>query len=108
MRKMLILAAALATVAAPAVAETLQEVVAHGIVLSVQGMDINVKYTPDGKFTALDGQITGTYKIDGDKLCTTSNFSPEESCVVYPKDKKAGDSFDLAGPDGAVKITINK
>ena len=91
---------------APAAAGTLDEVVKNGIILIIQGMEIEVKYTPDGKFTAMDGQVTGTWKIDGDKMCTTSNFDPNESCAVYPKDKKSGDSFDLEGPQGSVTIKI--
>ena len=69
-------------------------------------MEIIVAYTPDGKFTAADGQVTGTWKIDGDKLCTTSNFDPNISCIEYPKDKKSGDSFDLTGPQGTAKVKI--
>jgi len=92
--------------AQPAEPNTLQEVTTHGIVLSVQGTDIDVTYTPDGKFTAMDGQVTGTWRIDGDKLCTTSNFQPDEECVAYPKGKKSGDSFDLTGPQGTATIHI--
>lgn len=106
MRKILILGAAIAALSTSALADTLQEVVRHGIVLSVQGMDIDVTYTPDGKFTALDGQITGTWRIDGDKLCVTSNFQPEESCTVYPQGKKSGDRFEIQGDAGPVTITI--
>jgi len=102
----LLIAAAVLALAAPAAANTLQEVTTKGIILSVQGMDIDVKYTPDGKFTAMDGQVTGTWRIDGDKLCTTSNFEPDEQCVEYPKDKKSGDSFDLTGPQGTATIKI--
>lgn len=102
----LLIAAAVVALAAPAAANTLQEVTTKGIILSVQGMDIDVKYTPDGKFTAMDGQVTGTWRIDGDKLCTTSNFEPDEQCVEYPKDKKSGDSFDLTGPQGTATIKI--
>jgi hypothetical protein len=69
-------------------------------------MKIDVAFTPDGKFTALDGQITGTWRIDGDKLCTTSNVSPDEQCVAYPTGKKSGDSFDVTGPQGSATITI--
>lgn len=105
MHRLLIAAAALA-LATPAAANTLQEVTTKGIILSVQGMDIDVKYTPDGKFTAMDGQVTGTWRIDGDKLCTTSNFEPTEQCVEYPKDKKSGDSFEVTGPQGAAMIKI--
>jgi hypothetical protein len=102
----LIVAAALAALATPAFAGTLEEITTKGIVLSVQGMDIDVTYTPDGKFTALEGQVTGTWRIDGDKLCTTSNFEPQEQCVAYPKDKKSGDSFEVTGPQGAAMIKI--
>jgi len=69
-------------------------------------MNIDVTYTPDGKFTAMDGQVTGAWKIDGDKLCTTSSFQPDETCTVYPADKKSGDSFDLDTPQGSIKIKI--
>jgi hypothetical protein len=106
MRKLILTAVASLALAAPAAAGTLEEVVSHGIILTVQGMDIDVKYTPDGKFTAMDGQVTGTWKIDGDKMCTTSNFDPNETCAVYPKDKKSGDSFDLEGPQGVATIKI--
>ena len=105
MRKLLI-GVALAAFAAPALADTLKEVTTKGIVLSVGGMDIDVVYTPDGKFTAADGAVTGTWRIDGEKLCTTSNFQPEEECTVYPKDKKSGDTFDLTGPAGTATIKI--
>mgnify|MGYP001603635585 CR=1 FL=1 len=107
MRRLLIAAAAgLALTAGAAAADTLQEVTTKGIVLSVQGMDIDVTYTPDGKFTAMEGQVTGTWRIDGDKLCTTSNVDPNESCVAYPKDKKSGDTFDVTGPAGTAAIRI--
>ena len=98
--------AALALGAAPAFADTLQEVTTHGIVLTIQGMDIDVTYTPDGKFTAMDGQVTGTWKRDGDKMCTSSNFDPNETCAEYPKDKKSGDSFEVTGPQGSATIKI--
>lgn len=104
---MRILPVALAAFAltASAFADTLKEVTTHGIILNIGGMDIDITYTPDGKFTGLDGQLTGTWKIKDDALCTTSNFAPDESCSVYPKDKKSGDSFELTGPDGTV-VTI--
>ena len=106
MRRLLVAAAVLAMTAASAAAETLTEVTTHGIVITVQGMDIDVVYTPDGKFTAMEGQVTGTWRIDGAKLCTTSNYDPNETCVEYPKDKKSGDTFELTGPQGTATIRI--
>ena len=106
MRTLLIAAAACAALATPAFADTLTEVTGHGIVLMLGDMNIEVAYTPDGKFTAADGQITGTWKIDGEKLCTSSNFDPNVTCVAYPKDKKSGDTFTLDSPQGSVQIKI--
>ena len=106
MRRLMIIAAALAGLATPALAGTLEEVTTHGIVITVQDMQIDVTYTPDGKFTALGGQITGTWRIDGDKLCTSSNVDPNETCVAYPKDKKSGDTFLLETPNGGVQVKI--
>ena len=102
----LIIAAALCALAGPVAAGTLQEVTTKGIILYVGGMEIDVTYTPDGKLSAMDGQITGTWRIDGDKLCTASNVEPVEQCVEYPKDKKSGDTFDVTGPNGTAQIKI--
>jgi hypothetical protein len=104
--RILLLALAATALAAPAFADTLTEVTTHGIILTVQDMDIAVTYTPDGKFTAMDGQVTGTWKIDGDKLCTSSNFDPNVTCVAYPKDKKSGDTFEITTEQGSAKIKI--
>jgi hypothetical protein len=106
MRRLLIAAAVLAMTAAPAVADTLTEVTTHGIVITIQSLNIDVVYTPDGKFTAMEGQITGTWRIDGDRLCTISNFDSSETCIAYPKDKKSGDTFELTGPQGTATIRI--
>jgi hypothetical protein len=84
MLRRLIAVAAILAFAAPAAADTLQEVTTKGIVLSVQGMDIDVKYTPDGKFTAMDGQVTGEWRIDGDKLCTKSSNIPRARRPATP------------------------
>jgi hypothetical protein len=104
--RLLIAAAAVLALATPAFADTIQEVTTRGIILTIQGMDIDVTYTPDGKFTAMEGQVTGEWRIDGDKLCTKSNFAPEETCIAYPTGKKSGDSFELSGPEGSVTIKI--
>ena len=99
------LAAAL-ILSTPALAGTLQEVTTKGEIVSIQGLEMEVKFTPDGKFTAFDGQITGTWRIDGDRLCTVSNVEPGESCAIYPKDKKSGDSFEVTGNGGSATIKI--
>ncbi len=108
MKRILIAALAL-TMAAPAFAQgatTLQEVTTKGIVLSAGGMDVDVIYKPDGSFTALDGAVTGKWRIDGEKLCTYSNFEPTDTCVAYPAGKKSGDSFEVTSPSGTATIRI--
>jgi hypothetical protein len=107
--KKLIAVIAFAAIATPAFAQgptTLQEVTTKGIVLSVEGMDIDVTYKPDGTFSAMDDAVTGKWRIDGEKLCTSSNFEPNESCVAYPAGKKSGDSFEVTGPAGTATIKI--
>lgn len=99
------LALALAATA-PAAADTLKEVTTHGMILVIGDMEIPVDFTPDGKFTALDGQVTGAWRIDGEKLCTTSNADPTERCVAYPKDKKSGDSFEVTSDQGTATVKI--
>ncbi len=104
-----LLAAAAVMLAAPAFAQgstTLQEVTTKGIKMAAGGFELNVDYKPDGTFTAMDGQITGKWRIDGDKLCTSSNFTPAEECAAYPTGKKSGDSFEVTGSQGTAMITI--
>ena len=107
--KLLAVTAIALALAAPAFAQTtttLQEVTTRGITLSAAGFEVDVTYKPDGTFTAMDGAVTGKWRIDGDKLCTTSNFNPSEECTAYPEGKKSGDSFDMTGAMGTAKITI--
>jgi hypothetical protein len=108
MRKILALIT-LAAFAAPAfaqTADTLTEITTKGIKMSAQGFELEVAYNSDGTFTAMEGQVTGKWRIEGDKLCTQSNFDAEEECVLYPAGKKSGDSFDVTGKAGTATITI--
>jgi len=97
--------AAAAVFALPACASTLTEVTSHGMVVTIADMDIDVAFTPDGKFTALNGAVTGTWRIDGDKLCTTT-AEAGETCSVYPADKKSGDTFEVSNEQGSAKVHI--
>ncbi|HVY89755.1 MAG TPA: hypothetical protein VG942_12850 [Hyphomonadaceae bacterium] len=90
--------------AEPANAGTLREVLAHGVVMSVSGADIDVVFTADGKFTALGS--TGTWRIDGEKLCSKSDITLIETCAVYPAGKKSGDAFNIDAPGAVVAIRI--
>jgi hypothetical protein len=110
MRAFLPLTALLLGLPAPANAEeptTLQYVTTKGVVMKVSGLDVPVTYTADGKFTAMNGAITGSWRIEGDKMCSRSSLEPNEACVTYPSGKKPGDEFELAGPQGPFRIKIN-
>jgi hypothetical protein len=114
MRKFVTLCALAAAFAAPAFADTLQEVTTKGIVMkaSIQGMELELKitYKADGTYNtdAMGQQISGKWRIDGDKLCTVSQMSPDEACTVYPAGKKSGDEFEVTHPlFGAAKVKIN-
>ncbi len=109
MRTFLALAAASAFLAAPALADTLQEVTTKGVILKAQGMEIPISYKADGTF-AIDFQgqtINGKWRIDGTKLCTLSDLQPEERCTEYPAGKKSGDEFEIQGAMGSATVKIN-
>jgi len=110
--RLLLAAVALMALSTPALAQTapsdtLVAVTTNGMVISLPQGDIDVAYTPDGKFSAAGGAVTGAWRIDGDKLCTTSTVDPTENCVVYPTGKKPGDSFDVTGAQGTATVKIN-
>jgi hypothetical protein len=88
----------------PANAGTLKEIIAHGVVMSVSGTDIDIAFTPDGKFTALGS--TGSWHIDGEQLCSKSDVTLVETCAVYPAGKKSGDTFTIDAPGTVVTIRI--
>ncbi len=115
MKRVLILAALVAAGSLPAgaqtVADTLKEVTTKGVVMTaaVQGQQVPINYTfkSDGTYasTFMGQSGAGTWKIDGDKLCTRSQLG--ENCAVYPAGKKSGDQFKVQGSslgEATVKI----
>ncbi len=92
---------AVAALAAPAFAQqasTLQELTTKGMVMEAGGMEIDVTYKPDGTFTAMDGQVTGKWRIEGEKLCTSSNFSvPRCASSSRPSAKSIPTTTDRLG-----------
>jgi hypothetical protein len=86
-------------------ADTYKAVIARGVVIVTPDMEIDVTFMPDGKFSAFGGVSTGTWHIDGDKLCSTANETLIETCAVYPAGKKSGDTFDVDAP-GSNRVTI--
>ena len=90
----------------PANAGTYKEVVAHGVVIVTPGLEIDVTFTPDGKFTAFNGMSKGVWRIDGDKMCSTPDETLMETCGVYPAGKKSGDTFEIDTPTGRVPVRI--
>lgn len=105
MRFIVLFAAALA-LAPGASADTLTEVTSRGVIASVSGFMVEMTLSADGKFTAMDGQFTGAWRINGEKLCLTGDADKVETCTVYPAEKKSGDTFDITSPDGPISIQI--
>src|SRR5262245_53731791 len=100
MKTTLLVGLVAALAAAPAFAQTpappsdtIKAVLEKGVSLDVGGMVGNIDYKADGTFTGFDGQLNGTYKADGNKLCITIPGMVENQCQVYPDGKKSGDTF---------------
>jgi len=108
MRKFVIAAAALMVAGAAfaqAANSTIANVIAKGAVMSVQGMDIEFTYKPDGTFDG-GGLFAGKYKVDGNKLCIEIPDFGVTSCSEYPEGKKSGDSFQIQTDMGPIDIKI--
>lgn len=115
--RLMLLAAAAAMLAAPAFAQdktTLDYVTTQGSVMKadMQGtpIELPLSYKADGSYTtsAMGQDITGKWRVDGDKLCTQNSMSPNETCIAYPAGKKPGDEFAVEHPMlGPVSVKIN-
>jgi len=103
--------------AAPAFAQdntTVQNVIAKGAVVQAemqgQALELAMTYKADGTYTAATGGQEiggGTWKINGEKLCTASQLG--ESCTTYPAGKKPGDSFKVTHATlGEITVQINE
>lgn len=90
----------------PANADTYAAILQHGVVIVTPDLEIDVQFKPDGSYAALSGTWTGTWKIVGDQLCTTTGDTKIETCQAYPAGKTSGDTFDLETPQGAVPVRI--
>lgn len=92
---------------APSMANDTQKLaIANGIGYDLSGQTGDITFTKDGNFTGPG--FAGTYKVDGDKICLTSDaLGDQPICTVYPAGKKAGETFDTTSTMGDIKITIN-
>ena len=117
--KIMMITAAAVLLAAPAFAQeksTLDHVIAKGTVVkaNMQGTDLELPmtYKSDGSYTtsAMGQEVTGKWRVDGDKLCTTSAMGGgNENCIAYPAGKKPGDEFKVTNPMlGEVTVKINQ
>lgn len=103
---------AAAMIAAPAMAQdtpappsdTVKAVIEKGVAVEIMGFAGTVDYKADGTFSGFDGMFEGTYKADGNKICSESAMGA--SCSEYPDGKKSGDTFELPTEQGPMKVTI--
>ena len=85
MRPLLLAVTAIA-LATPAFAQdttTLDHVTTRGIVLSAGGMEVDVSYKPDGSFTAMDGQVTGKWRVEGGKVAHPGGLPRRAVIALY-------------------------
>ncbi|MEM5518681.1 hypothetical protein WNY37_17115 [Henriciella sp. AS95] len=114
MKKTVFVLAAAACISSAAYAEgndTLNVLIANDAVITTQGLSIPIDYNEDGTYSgvAMGSSFTGSWRIEGDSLCTTSTLSPTESCTEYPEGKSAGDEFEVTSPTlGTVTVKINE
>jgi hypothetical protein len=87
-------------------ADTYRAILARGLFIVTPDAEIDVKFTPDGKFTAFKGLSSGVWRFEGEKLCSTPNETLIETCGVYPAGKKPGDTFEINAPSGRVTVRI--
>lgn len=102
--------AASPVLAQTAPSDTVKLLLEKGATLNVpsQGMTGDITYNADGTFTGLDGVYTGTYTVDGSKLCSTAPAVGEDNnCVEYPSGLKSGDKFTFNHPlAGDIEVTL--
>ena len=101
----LALGLSLALAVAPAFAQTpaagapatdaVKVVLEKGLIIDIMGMPVDMMFKPDGSFAAMQGAFPGKYRVDGKKICITSDAQPDESCLEVPDGKKSGDSFNM-------------
>lgn len=87
--------------------DTVKEVIARGVMVNFGGMEVDFIYNADGTFAGAGGQFVGKYRVDGKKLCISSDMLPQEFCQEYPDGKKSGDTFDLTSDFGSSTVKIN-
>jgi hypothetical protein len=102
--KHLTIALAATLLAAPAFAQTpagapasdsVKAVIEKGLIIDIMGMPVDMLFNKDGTFAAMQGAYPGKYRVDGKKVCLTSDAMPEESCIEVPDGKKSGDTFNM-------------
>jgi phosphate-selective porin len=82
------------TAGAPA-SDAVKVVLEKGLIIDMMGMPIDMMFKADGSFAAMQGAFPGKYRVDGKKVCLTSDAMPEESCIDIPDGKKSGDTFNM-------------
>jgi len=107
----------------PAIAQdlsSLQYAMANGISIDAElygrPVHMSVAYHADGRSTthitgaaARGADISGTWRVQGDQLCTVNIMNPTEACFKIPSAKKPGEPFTLTTPAlGEVTVTINR
>jgi hypothetical protein len=106
MKKFVIaLALGFAAVAAPALADTMQNSYGNTIVVTyASGAQATYHFNADGSFTGTapgGSQMAGTFTVEGDQLCLAASNGQPPQCVSVAADKNVGDTWTQTASDGS-------
>ncbi|NWH09161.1 MAG: hypothetical protein HXY22_11060 [Alphaproteobacteria bacterium] len=120
--KALYLAGAFALLASSAFAGTMDSTFGNTTVVTntktnavtTMFFEANNTYTAKGKNAeGTDVELAGTWKVEGDKVCTTPNAmegqpAPVTTCADYVDGKNPGDTWEIMDSNGdKLSVTIN-
>ena len=86
--------------------DTVQEIIRHGLTMTVQDQKLAIFYGPNGQLEGSLGILGGTWTAEGSRLCIDVPGFAENQCLTYPDGKKSGDSFVIEASGGPIPITI--
>jgi hypothetical protein len=99
------LALGIAMIAAPALADTMQNTYGNTIVVTYpNGAQATYQFNADGTFTGTapgGSQMAGTFTVEGEQLCLAPPNGQPPQCTSVATDKNIGDTWTQTGTDGS-------
>lgn len=112
MKKLLLAAAFLAGSAFAAQADVGTGLIGNTVTITGADGGVTQIYYPDASSTEVklqDGNIiTGTWRVEGDTICTTTGDAPETCTDPIEEAPAAGASGTMEGPEGAIEWSVSE